>query len=58
VEDLAAMLRSQAHSHQFIGADLMENLRLYAEELKLVGVFQPDTDTKAFATKIYADVLS
>ena len=58
VEDLAAMLRSQAHSHQFVGADLMENLRLYAEELKLVGVFQPDTDTKAFATKIYADVLS
>ncbi len=30
----------------------------YAEELKLVNVFKPTTDTAKYAARIYADVLS
>ena len=33
-------------------------LALYADELKLVNVFKPTTDTAKYAERIYADVLS
>jgi NitT/TauT family transport system substrate-binding protein len=58
VEDLTAMLRSQTHNHHPLGADLKEQIALYAEELKLVKVFKPSTDVSKFAERVYADVLS
>lgn len=58
IEDLAAMINSQSHNHQPIGEELIENIALYADELKLVNVFDSGTDTKAFASTVYADVLS
>lgn len=58
IEDLATMLGSQTHGHQPVGEDLIENIALYADELKLVNVFEDSTDTKAYATSVYADVLS
>ena len=55
---LSAMLRSQTHHHHPTGADLRQELALYAEELKLVSVMKPSTDPAKFADKIFADVLA
>ena len=55
---LSAMLRSQTHHHHPTGADLKQELALYAEELKLVSVMKPSTDPAKFADKIFADVLA
>jgi NitT/TauT family transport system substrate-binding protein len=58
VQDLAAMLRSHTHHHQVIGGDLKKEIALYADELKLVKVIRPATDTAKFADRVYADVLN
>jgi len=58
VAQLAAMLRSHTHQHHPIGLDLRTELAAYADELKLVHVMKPGTDTARFADKVYADVLS
>jgi len=58
VADLVEILNSQDHHHSPIGGDLKEQIALYAEELKLVQVFKPNTNTARFAEKVYADVLS
>ena len=55
---LAAMLRSQTHAHHPVGGDLRQEIALYAEELKLVGVMRKNTDPQRFAAKVTADVLS
>jgi NitT/TauT family transport system substrate-binding protein len=58
VQDLAAMLRSHTHHHHPVGGDLKKEIALYADELKLVKVMRPGTDTARFADRVYADVLS
>ena len=58
VEQLTEMLQSQEHTHQPVGEELKENIAAYAEELKLVNVFQQSTDPVEFANKVYADVLT
>ncbi len=58
VEDLAAMLRSHTHHHHPIAAELKSQIALYADELKLVKVIKPSTDSVKFADRVYADVLS
>jgi NitT/TauT family transport system substrate-binding protein len=58
VEELTEMLISQHHTHQPVGDELKENIAAYAEELKLVNVFQQNTDPQEFATKVYANVLT
>lgn len=58
VEDLAAMLRSHTHHHHPIAAELKSQIALYADELKLVKVIKPSTDSGKFADRVYADVLS
>ena len=55
---LAAMLRSHTHGHHPVGAPLKEEIAAYTDELKLVKVIRPATDTRRFADKVYADVLS
>lgn len=55
---LAAMLRSHTHHHHPVGTDLKAELAEYTDELKLVQVIRPGTNTQRFADKIYADVLS
>jgi NitT/TauT family transport system substrate-binding protein len=57
-EDLAAMLRSHTHHEQRIGADLKTQITLYADELKLVNVIKPSTNSAKFAERVYVDVLS
>ena len=58
VAELSAMLRSQTHHHQPVGGDFRQELAAYADELKLVEVIRPSTDSGKFADKVYADVLA
>jgi NitT/TauT family transport system substrate-binding protein len=58
VAQLAAMLRSHTHHHHPVGAALKQEIADYADELKLVQVIRPRTDTAKFAGKVYADVLT
>ena len=55
---LAAMLRSHTHQHHPVGSALKTEIAAYTDELKLVQVIRPATDTARFADKVYADVLS
>ncbi len=58
VGDLADLARYHTHRQHPLGADLKKQLALYADELKLISVIKPSTDTAKFADRIYADVLS
>jgi NitT/TauT family transport system substrate-binding protein len=58
VEDLVAMLKDQTHNHSPVGPNLKREIAAYAEELKLISVFKPSTDTAKFADRVYADVLT
>ena len=57
-EDLQALIRYHTHHHHPIGASLKRELKAYADDLKLVSVFKPNTDTTKFADRIYADVFA
>ena len=57
-EDLVALAKYHTHHHHPVGDDLKKELAAYAEELKLVSVFKPSTNTAKYAERIYADVLS
>lgn len=58
VADLTAMLESHTHHHHPANADLKRELAAYTDDLKLVDVIRPSTDSQKFADKIYANVLS
>lgn len=57
IEDLTAMLRSQTHHHQPIGADLKKEIARYIDELKVVNVIRKSTDSAKFAERVFANVL-
>jgi len=57
VAELAELARYHTHHQHPLGADLKKQLALYADELKLVSVIKPSTDTTKFAERIYADVV-
>jgi NitT/TauT family transport system substrate-binding protein len=56
VADLTAMLGSHAHHLSPQGAELRQQLALYADELKLVSVIKASTDTAKFAERITFDL--
>ena len=56
--DLITLAKYHSHHHHPVGADLKKELAAYAEELKLISIFKPSTDTAKYAERIYADVLS
>ncbi len=58
IENLADLARYHTHHQHPVGADLKKQLALYADELKLVSVIKPSTDTAKFADRIYADVVA
>jgi NitT/TauT family transport system substrate-binding protein len=55
-EDLRALIRYHTHAHHPVGDQLKAELKLYADDLKLVSVIKQNTDTTKFADKIYVDV--
>ncbi|ACK51593.1 NMT1/THI5 like domain protein [Methylocella silvestris BL2] len=58
LDDLTTLAKYHTHQHHPVGQALKDQLASYAEELKLVSVFKPTTDTAKYAARIYADVLS
>lgn len=56
LQDLQAMVRYHTHHHHPTGAVLKQELKAYADDLKVVSVFKPSTDTAKFAERIYVDV--
>ena len=58
IDDLVALAKYHTHHHHPVGDDLKKELALYADELKLVGIFKPSMNTAKYAERIYADVLS
>jgi len=58
VSELTAMLDSHTRHHHPANADLKQELAAYTDDLKLVQVIRPTTDSQKFAEKIYANVLA
>jgi NitT/TauT family transport system substrate-binding protein len=58
LEDLQAMVRYHTHRHHPVGTVLKQELKAYADDLKLVSVFKPGTDTTKFAERVCVDVFS
>jgi NitT/TauT family transport system substrate-binding protein len=58
LEDLEGMVRYHTHHHHPTGAALKQELKSYADDLKIVSVFKPSTDTTKFAERIYVDIFS
>jgi NitT/TauT family transport system substrate-binding protein len=56
LQDLEAMVRYHTHHHHPVGTVLKQELKAYADDLKLVSVFKPSIDTMKFAERIYVDV--
>jgi NitT/TauT family transport system substrate-binding protein len=56
--DLQAMVRYHTHRHHPVGAALKQELKSYADDLKLVSVFKPNTDTAKFAERVCVDVFA
>lgn len=55
-QDLAAMVKYHTHHHHPVGEALKQELKAYADDLKAVSVFKPNTNTAKFAERIYVDV--
>jgi NitT/TauT family transport system substrate-binding protein len=58
LEDIDGMVRYHTHHHHPTGAALKQELKAYADDLKVVSVFKPSTDTNKFAERIYVDIFS
>lgn len=58
LEDLEGMIRYHTHHHHPTGPALKQELKAYADDLKVVSVFKPNTDTNKFAERIYVDIFS
>jgi len=56
--DLEGMVRYHTHHHHPVGEGLKRELKAYADDLKVISVFKPTTDTARFAERIYADVFA
>jgi sulfonate transport system substrate-binding protein len=56
--DIEGMVRYHTHHHHPTGAALRQELKAYADDLKVVSVFKPSTDTNKFAERIYVDIFS
>ncbi|GBR02867.1 ABC transporter substrate-binding protein [Acetobacter oeni] len=54
--DLAAMIRIQGHHHQTLAGTFRDEIVLYAEALKSVGVFRPSLDTARYASRVTQDL--
>ncbi|ACI50647.1 putative nitrate transport protein NrtA [Gluconacetobacter diazotrophicus PA1 5] len=57
-EDIAAMIRLQGHHHQARGGTFRDEIVLYANALKDIGVFRPSFDTTRFAVRVTQDLFS
>lgn len=56
--DVARILRSHTHDHHSTGDALRKDVALFVDELKIINVIRPNTNTDAFAEKIVANVIT
>ncbi len=56
--DIEVMVRYHTHRHHPVGEVLKRELKAYADDLKVISVFKPSTDTAKFAERIYVDVFA
>jgi NitT/TauT family transport system substrate-binding protein len=56
--DLAEILGALVYHNHPVGQALVDQVRIGAEDLKLVKVMDPDTDPKAFAERVTVDILA
>jgi NitT/TauT family transport system substrate-binding protein len=56
--DLTEILGALVYHDHPVGKALTEQIRIGAEDLKLVKVLDPDTDPKAFAERVTVDILA
>jgi NitT/TauT family transport system substrate-binding protein len=56
--DIEGMVRYHTHHHHPTGTALKQELKAYADDLKVVSVFKPSTDTTKFAERICVDIFS
>jgi NitT/TauT family transport system substrate-binding protein len=56
--DLAEILGSLVYHDHPIGKPLVDQIRITAEDLKLVKVLEASTDPKAFAERVTVDILA
>ena len=56
--DIEGMVRYHTHHHHPVGEVLKRELKAYADDLKVISVFKPSTDTAKFAERIYVDLFS
>jgi NitT/TauT family transport system substrate-binding protein len=56
--DLAEILGAPVYHNHPVGLALVDQIRIGAEDLKLVKVLDPDTDPKAFAERVTVDILA
>ncbi|HLX02156.1 MAG TPA: ABC transporter substrate-binding protein [Trinickia sp.] len=57
VEQLSAMLKSHTDRHHPVGDAFKQEIALYADDLKSVGVLNAGTSSDRFATRVCANVL-
>jgi NitT/TauT family transport system substrate-binding protein len=58
VQDLTDILGSLTYHDHPIGQALVDQIRITAEDLKLVNVLEPSTDPKAFAERVTVNLLA
>src|ERR1700735_3608648 len=56
--DLTEILAALVYDHAQIGQPLIDQIRIAAEDLKLVKVMDPETDPKAFAERVTVNILA
>lgn len=57
-DDIVALLKTHTHGEHALGNGFRQQLVQYVEELKLISVIKPSTDSVKFAEKITADVVA
>nr|WKF59451.1 hypothetical protein HUO10_003962 [Paraburkholderia busanensis] len=58
VGQLTAMLKSHTDHHHPVGDAFRQEIALYADDLKTVGVVNANTDSGRFASRVFSDVLA
>ncbi len=58
VEDIVWVLKSQTHDRHPVGKDLHGDIKLYADELRDVGVMKANTDGRIFADRVVDDLFA
>ncbi|MBB2200600.1 ABC transporter substrate-binding protein [Gluconacetobacter tumulisoli] len=56
--DIAAMIRVEGHHHQTRAGNFRDEIALYANALKDIGVFRPSFDTARYATRVTQDLFA